>query len=151
VRRLGLIAFLCVASIALAANAAEEHSSVLAGYSAQSSQNEREWEGKFKAMPEPDNMRAYMQHLSAYPHHLGSPYDKANAEWILSKFNEFGLDAHIETYYVLFPTPKEREVEMVAPTRFVAKMQEPTVAEDPTSGQHAQQLPPTMPILLTAT
>jgi len=132
---------LCVASIALAANAAEEHSPRLAGYSAQGSQAELEWEGKFKAIPEPDNMRAYMKHLSAYPHHVGSPYDKSNAEWILSKFKEFGLDAHIETYYVLFPTPKERKVEMVAPTKFVAKMQEPTVQQDPTSSQHGQQLP----------
>jgi len=141
VHRLGLIAILCVASIALAANAAEEHSPRLAGYSAQGSQAELEWEGKFKAIPEPDNMRAYMKHLSAYPHHVGSPYDKSNAEWILSKFKEFGLDAHIETYYVLFPTPKERKVEMVAPTKFVAKMQEPTVQQDPTSSQHGQQLP----------
>ncbi|MGA8183373.1 MAG: transferrin receptor-like dimerization domain-containing protein [Terriglobia bacterium] len=140
-RRLGLIAILCVASIALTANAAEEHLPRLAGYSAQSSQAEREWEGKFKAIPEPDNLRAYMKRLSAYPHHVGSPYDKSNAEWILAKFKEFGLDAHIETYYVLFPTPKEREVEMVAPTKFVAKMQEPTVPEDPTSSQHGQQLP----------
>jgi N-acetylated-alpha-linked acidic dipeptidase len=141
VRRLGLIAFLCVASIGLTANAAEEHSGRLMGYSAQNSQTERQWEGKFKAIPEPDNMRAYMKRLSAYPHHVGSPYDKANAEWILSKFKEFGLDAHIETYYVLFPTPKERKVEMVAPSKLVAKMQEPTVPEDPTSGQHDEQLP----------
>jgi N-acetylated-alpha-linked acidic dipeptidase len=141
VRRLGLIAILCVASIGLAANAAEEHSGRLAGYSAQGSQAERQWEGKFKAIPQPDNMRAYMKRLSAYPHHVGSPYDKSNAEWILSKFKEFGLDAHIETFYVLFPTPKERGVEMVAPSHFVATLQEPTVPDDPTSGQHSTQLP----------
>ncbi len=140
-RRPGLIAMLCVAAIGLTAHAAEEHLPRLAGYSAQSSQAEREWEGKFKAIPEPDNMRAYMKRLSAYPHHVGSPYDKSNAEWILAKFKEFGLDAHIETFYVLFPTPREREVEMVAPTKFVAKMQEPAVPQDPTSGQHGQQLP----------
>jgi N-acetylated-alpha-linked acidic dipeptidase len=141
VRRLGLIAILCVACIGLTANAAEENSSRLMGFSAQGSEAERQWEGKFKAIPEPDNMRAYMERLSAYPHHVGSPYDKSNAEWILSKFKEFGLDAHIETYYVLFPTPKERKVEMVAPSQFVAKMQEPALPEDPTSAQHATQLP----------
>ena len=140
-RRLGFIAILCVAFIGLAANAAEEHSSRLAGYTAQGSQTERQWEKKFQSIPEPANMRAYMKHLSAYPHHVGSPYDKSNAEWILSKFKEFGLDAHIETFYVLFPTPKDRRVEMVAPKHFVATMQEPTVAVDPTSGQHSTQLP----------
>ncbi len=140
-RRLGFIAILCVASIGLAAHAAEEHAGRLMGYSSDGSHAERQWEEKFQAIPVPDNMRAYMKHLSAYPHHVGSPYDKANAEWILSKFKEFGLDAHIETYDVLFPTPKERKVEMVAPSHFAATLREPTVPGDPTSGQHALQLP----------
>ena len=140
-RRLGLIAVLCVACIGLTANAAEEHSGRLMGFSSQGSEAERQWEDKFKAIPEPENMRAYMKRLSAFPHHVGSPYDKSNAEWILSKFKEFGLDAHIETFYVLFPTPKERQVEMVAPSQFVAKMEEPAVSEDSTSDQHSTQLP----------
>ena len=72
---------------------------------------------------------------------MGSPYDKANAEWILAKFKSWGLDAHIETFNVLFPTPKIRVVEMVSPTKFVAKLEEPTVPGDSTSSQHAEQLP----------
>ena len=68
-------------------------------------------------------------------------YDKANAEWILSKFKEWGLDAKIETYDVLFPTPKERVLELIEPRRFTAKLQEPTVGGDPTSSQHDEQLP----------
>ncbi len=82
-----------------------------------------------------------MQRLSARPHNVGSPYDKDNAEWILSRFKEWGLDAHIEEFDVLFPTPKERLVELVAPTKFVAKLQEPPVAVDPTSNQQKEQLP----------
>ena len=65
-------------------------------------------EQKFQALPEPANIKANMQRLSARPHHVGSPYDKDNAEWILSKFKEYGWDAHIERFDVLFPTPKER-------------------------------------------
>jgi len=38
-----------------------------------------------------------------------------------------GFDAHIETFTVLFPTPKERTVEMIEPTKFRAKLQEPPV------------------------
>ncbi len=140
-RRAGFIAILCIAAIGLAANAAEEHAARLMGYSEQESKAERQWEDKFNAIPQPDNMREYMKRLSAYPHHVGSPYDKANAEWILSKFKEFGLDAHIETFYVLFPTPKERRVEMVTPTRYVATLQEPPVSGDPTSDQKSMQLP----------
>ncbi|MGH9455538.1 MAG: folate hydrolase, partial [Terriglobia bacterium] len=111
------------------------------GYSASSARLEQNWEAKFRAIPAPENIKDYNQHLSARPHHVGSPYDKANAEWILAHFKSWGLDAHIETFDVLFPTPKERELEMVSPTKFVAKLQEPTVPGDATSSQHAEQLP----------
>ncbi len=113
----------------------------LAGFSAQSSQAERQWEQKFKALPSADSIREYDQRLSARPNNVGTPYDKDNAEWILSKFKSWGLDARIENFDVLFPTPKERVVELVEPTKFVAKLQEPTVPQDPTSGQHTEQLP----------
>jgi N-acetylated-alpha-linked acidic dipeptidase len=111
------------------------------GYLPSSSQAERDWETQFRALPNSALQREYMQRLSARPHHVGSPYDKDNAEWILAKFKEWGLDAQIETFNVLFPTPKERIVEMVAPTQFRAKLEEPTLAVDPTSGQKSEQLP----------
>src|SRR6266849_9723544 len=85
----------------------------LFGYSAESSRTERQWEEKLRAIPSPENLRSYMQKLSAHPHHVGSIYDKENAEWILAKFKEFGLDAHIEQFDVLYPTPKERVIELV--------------------------------------
>ena len=113
----------------------------LVGYSSRNSQTEREWEAKFRAIPEPTNLREYMRRLSARPHHVGSPYDKDNAEWILAHFKEWGLDAHIERFDVLFPTPKVRVVEMVAPTKFTAKLEEPALAIDPTSNQKSEQLP----------
>jgi N-acetylated-alpha-linked acidic dipeptidase len=114
----------------------------LYGFSAESSHAERQWEEKMRAIPSPENLRAYMQRLSARPHHVGSPYDKDNAEWIEAKFKQFGLDAHIETFSVLYPTPKERLVELVeGGPHFVAKLQEPALADDPTSNQTAEQLP----------
>ena len=97
--------------------------------------------GEFRSVPSTDNLRNYMQRLSARPHHVGSPYDKDNAEWILAHFKEWGWNAHIENFDVLFPTPKERLVEMLEPTHFKAKLEEPTVAGDPTSSQHDEQLP----------
>ena len=103
--------------------------------------NDHAWEEKFRAIPDPANLRAYMKRLTARPHHLGSPYDKENAEWILAKFKEWGLDAKIESYEVLFPSPKERLVEMIEPTQFKAKLQEPALSEDPTSSQLDEQLP----------
>jgi N-acetylated-alpha-linked acidic dipeptidase len=113
----------------------------LLGFTAQSSTDERQWEQKFKAVPDPKLMRDYMQRLSARPHHVGSPYDKQNAEWILAQFQSWGWDAKIEQFQVLFPTPKSRLLEMTAPTPFKAKLEEPALAIDPTSNQKDEQLP----------
>src|ERR1035438_3957749 len=128
-------------TFAQSAQAPTPETSRLAGYSSQSSKIERDWEKKLQAGIVPENLRQNMQRLSARPHHVGSPYDKDNADWILSKFKEWGFDAHIETFQVLFPTPKERIVEMIEPTKFRAKLQEPAVPGDPTSNQIAEQLP----------
>ncbi|HKI11774.1 MAG TPA: M28 family metallopeptidase [Candidatus Acidoferrum sp.] len=122
----------------------------LYGYSAESSRIERQWEEKLRAIPNTENLRAYMQRLSARPHHVGSAYDKDNAEWIAAKFKEFGLETHIESYDVLFPTPKERQVELLecndtngtdCRAKFTAKLEEPSLPEDPTSNQKSEQLP----------
>ncbi|MFL5469504.1 MAG: transferrin receptor-like dimerization domain-containing protein [Gemmatimonadaceae bacterium] len=113
----------------------------LRGFFPQSVQRERDLETRFKAMPEPARMRDAMQRLSARPHHVGSPYDKDNAEWILGQFKSYGWDAHIENFDVLFPTPVERVVELVAPTTFKASLQETAIPADPTSNQQAEQLP----------
>ena len=113
----------------------------LQGFTRDSSATERQWETKFKAIPSPQNQRDYMEHLSAHPHNVGTVYDKQNAEWILAKYKEWGWDAHIEEFDVLFPTPKERVLEMVAPIKFVAKLKEPAVPGDPTSNQQSEQLP----------
>ncbi len=116
-------------------------SSRLTGYSSQSAPLESDWERKFQNGISPENIRENMRRLSARPHHVGSPYDRDNAEWFLSRFKEWGFDAKIETFNVLFPTPKVRLVEMLQPTRFQARMQEPVVPSDPTSNQTAEQLP----------
>ena len=99
------------------------------------------WDEKYRAIPDAAAIGQYMERLSARPHHVGAPYTKDNAEWMLARFQEWGWEARIESYDVLFPTPKERLLEMVAPTRFKALLEEPAVAGDPTSGQKDEQLP----------
>ena len=113
----------------------------LLGYTAQTSATERDWEKKFQEGIVAANIRENDRRLSARPHHVGSPYDKDNAEWMLARFKESGFDAHIETFDVLFPTPKERVLELLEPTQFRAKLQEPVLAVDPTSNQTSEQLP----------
>jgi N-acetylated-alpha-linked acidic dipeptidase len=142
-RRVTLVSFfLACLSLAPFGNHVIADEQPLFGYSAESSRAERQWEEKLRAIPSPDNLRSYMQRLSARPHHVGSPYDKDNAEWIAAKFKGFGLDTHIEQFDVLFPTPKERTVELVeGGPKFIAKLQEPALTQDPTSNQQAEQLP----------
>jgi len=131
---------LCLLALSLSIRAADAPAT-LDGYTAESTRTERDWEAKFRALPSPANQREYMRRLTARPHHVGSPYGKEIAEWLLSKFQEWGFDARIETFDVLFPTPKERALEMVEPRRFTAKLTEPPVAIDPTSDQISEQLP----------
>jgi N-acetylated-alpha-linked acidic dipeptidase len=140
-RAIVMVLGLAAAAAGLARPTAAQKSDTLPGFSEQSARAEREWESKFRAIPNAENVRANDQRLSARPHAVGQPYDKDNAEWILSQFQKWGLDAHIETFYVLFPTPKERALELLEPARFTAKLAEPTVATDPTSNQHDEQLP----------
>lgn len=141
VRRL-LLVFTALSTIpGILSAQAPEKSTRLQGFSAQASAQERDWEKKFQDGIVADHLRESLRRLSARPHNVGSPYDKDNAEWMLAKFKDYGFDAHIETFQVLFPTPKERVVEMVAPTQFRARLQEPPLAVDPTSSQTSEQLP----------
>ena len=112
----------------------------LRGFSDTSVADEIRWEEKMRAIPKPELLREYMKHLSAEPHHLGSAYGKQNAEWIRDKFKSWGLDAKLEEFEVLFPTPTERILEMTEPRRFRAALKEPMIPEDPDSGD-SNQLP----------
>jgi N-acetylated-alpha-linked acidic dipeptidase len=125
---------------ALAMQAAEP-THTLRGYSSQSSATEIRWEQKFREIPQADRLRENMRRLSARPHHVGSPYDKDNAEWIAAQLKSWGLDARIETFDTLFPTPKERSLELVEPVKYTAKLEEPALSVDPTSNQKSEQLP----------
>ncbi len=100
-----------------------------------------QWEQKFKAIPDPGRLRENMRRLAARPHHVGSPYDKDNAEWIAAQLKSWGLDAQIETFDTLFPTPKERVLELLEPVKYTAKLEEPVLSVDPTTDQKSEQLP----------
>ena len=102
---------------------------------------QRELEARFDSGLNPDDLRIWMEHLSSRPHHVGSPFGREVAEFIAERFREWGYETAVETYQVLFPTPRVRRLEMVAPTRFAAALAEPALSEDRTSGQNDEQLP----------
>ena len=130
-----------VFSLALLSTPSSQGGGDLRGFTAASATAEKDWETRFRAIPDPARLRAAMERLSLRPHHVGSPYGKANAEWLRDQFASYGWDAKIEEYRVLFPTPKERRIELVEPTKFVAKLEEPMLPNDASTTQRAEQLP----------
>jgi len=115
---------------------------VLLGFSSRASAEQMRLEQRFDADLAPAELRSWMERLTSAPNHVGSVHDKANAEFILKKFREWGWDASIEEFTVLYPTPRQEAVELVAPTHFAAKLREPPVSGDRTSEKTRDGLPP---------
>jgi N-acetylated-alpha-linked acidic dipeptidase len=111
------------------------------GFTEESAAAQRALEARFDSQVEARNLRAWMERLSAHPHHLGSPRGKENAEFIAGLLRSWGYETRIESFDVLLPTPLERRLELVAPKRFVASLVEPALAGDRTSKQAKEQLP----------
>jgi len=111
------------------------------GFSATAATAQQDLERRFDAQLDPAELRSWLQRMASQPNQVGSPHDKANAEFMLAKFREWGWDAHIETFNVLYPTPKKVALELLGPKPHVAALHEPAIAGDATSGL-AGVLPP---------
>ncbi|MBA2248597.1 MAG: M28 family peptidase [Chitinophagaceae bacterium] len=112
----------------------------ISGFTPSSVPVQLQLETKFDAGLKREHIGENIKRLSAKPHNIGSPGSKENAEYILSQYKSWGWDARIETFHVLFPTPKTRLLDMIAPTSYKALLKEPALKEDMTSGQ-TDQLP----------
>ena len=108
------------------------------GFPPESLAMEHKWEEKVRALPDAGRIGRYLQRMSAKPHLAGTPASKAVAEYILGLMQEWGLDARIEPFEALLPTPKTRVLEMVSPKPFRARLQEPVIAEDKDSSNAGQ-------------
>ena len=128
----------CLCGTAVTGIAAE---STLLGFGGEGAAREINWETRFDESIKRENLRDWMKRLTAHPHHLGSPYDKDNAEFIAAQFRAWGYETQIEEFEVLFPTPRTRLLEMTAPDRFLASLVEPPLKEDSTSSLSSEQLP----------
>ncbi len=76
------------------------------GFTTTGAAQQRQLERQFDSMLSASEMRGWLKQLSSEPNQVGSPHDKANAEWMLAQFKKWGWDAHVETFDVLHPTPK---------------------------------------------
>ncbi len=97
-------------------------------------------EEALRAVPDPDTLRAQLIALSAFPHEAGTERSHRVAETILARFRAFGLDASIEQFEALMPRPVSRSLELLSPEHYTARLAEPAIPGDPTTGQ-PDQLP----------
>jgi N-acetylated-alpha-linked acidic dipeptidase len=101
---------------------------------------QRALEQRARAMPDGTRIRAYMERMAGEPHIAGSPASKAVAEYLAALLKEWGLETRIEEFEALLPWPTARTLEMTAPVRYRAKLQEQALREDPDSADK-QQIP----------
>jgi N-acetylated-alpha-linked acidic dipeptidase len=100
-----------------------------------------EVERHFDASLNAAEMAGWMKTMAAEPNHVGSPHNKANAEMVLAQFRDWGWDAHIETFEVLYPTPISQTLELVGAEPFKATLTEAPIPGDETSARTKDQLP----------
>lgn len=115
-------------------------SKTIKGFTKEAAEAQLKAEQTFDSYLKTSNIDQWMKRMAARPHHLGSAYGKQNAEFMRDQFRSWGYEAEIETYKVLFPTPKTRSLEMTGEVRYKAKLDEPALSEDATSNQKSEQL-----------
>lgn len=130
-------------ALALAAAAAPADAQDLIGFHPERVAAQRDMEQRADAWIAPEDLLEWSRTMTPRPHHAGSPQAEANARWMVERFREWGFEAEIETYHVLFPTPRRRSLTLLEPTRFEASLIEAPATGDSTAEiAVAQGLPP---------
>jgi N-acetylated-alpha-linked acidic dipeptidase len=135
-------AFWAAAAACLLAPPAAGAAAPMLGFSPAEADAERALEARFDSHLSAGDIEARLKSMASAPNQVGSPHDKANADFVLGQFRAWGWDAHIETFEVLYPTPKEERLELLGPTPFRAALSEPALPGDATSQIHDGALPP---------
>ena len=129
-------------AVSAAAAADQPAGGAMLGFSGAHALDEQATERRFDDDLDAAQLRDWMRTMSSEPNQVGSAHDKANAEFMLQKFREWGWDASIETFSVLYPTPKRIALQLLGPKRYSAKLSEPAIKGDASSGNTAAALPP---------
>ncbi len=113
-------------------------SSAITGFSSTDAKQQLAIEKQFDQNLSAEHIGNTIKLLSSRPHHLGSTGNKMMADTIYNRLKSYGWDVRVDTYTVLFPTPKTRVLEMESPKPYKALLKEPALPEDATSGQSGQ-------------
>ena len=134
--RLSILVLLALGNTVIAADGS------ILGYNESSSAVQRDAEARMDASIDAKEMDEWLRLMSATPHHVGSLASKENAEFIAELFESWGYDVEIAEYEILLPTPRVREVELLAPTTFSASLTEDSLGEDASTSVRENLLPP---------
>ena len=127
--------------VTLQAAAPRQATSPMLGFTAESGTAQLELESRFDSYLDAGNLEEWMRYITSKPVYTGSPHNKETADWMVEQFRSWGYEARLDEYQVLFPTPLIRELELVSPTRYTARLREPTLPGDATSGIEEDRLP----------
>jgi N-acetylated-alpha-linked acidic dipeptidase len=111
------------------------------GFNPGEAKEELQLESTFESKLSAANLDNWMQRMAAKPHWVGTEYGRENAEWMAAQFKSWGYDTKIETYDILFPYPKIRELELLGPVPYKAKLTAVPVEGDPYTSQGEALLP----------
>jgi N-acetylated-alpha-linked acidic dipeptidase len=116
----------------LAAPSARAQDQRLAGYTAASAQRELALEAAIMGKPSAQRMDTYHLALTGEPHHAGTEANIRLADYYAARLREFGFDSvALFRYEVLLPRPITRQITLLAPERYQAKLEEPPLPNDP--------------------
>jgi Zn-dependent protease with chaperone function len=89
-----------------------------------------ERERDMKASPSAKAAEADFDVMTAEPHHTGSPYEIKLADYVVSQFKSFGIEADKYEYSVLLPWPGQRRIDIVAPDQVKLDVEEEKIRGD---------------------
>ncbi len=112
------------------------------GFGPASAAAQRDVESRFDTHLSADDIEEWMRYLVEKPIYTGSPHNRETADWMVERFRSWGFEARLDEYHVLYPTPRIRELELLAPTRYTARLREPALEEDAASRIERDRLPP---------
>src|SRR3954465_6381446 len=107
-----------IAVLFLISTVVNAQTKTITGFTTQSAAQQYTVEQNFDKNLNAENIGNTIKELSSRPHNLGSAGSKWVAENIYNRFKSYGFDVRIDTYHVLFPTPKTRVLEMIAPKTY---------------------------------
>ena len=134
-----LFYLLAVCMLSAGASAADD---APIGFSDAAAAAQRALEAQLDDEIEAEQIDAWVKRLSARAHHPGSPYGREIVDYVARAFQAWGFDVDIETFHILLPTPKTREVELLGDPGFRAALMEDVLPEDASTAQRDDLLPP---------